>query len=231
MLTDESVLLDLKHLLMEAKQKVPQFLASMQADSEIYLDVGGQCVCFVCVCVRVCVICVCACGLCVCACTCVSQHCEVVGGAIVTGVYPCFQEKWGALTVVVWVTASPTVPSWKPSRQSRQPTSADEITWHTMQQTGRRTVPYREDPQRCVSSEGTGWQSADSAFYPAVVDVSAVRIQTGRSADNSCYPTVGDVSAARIQTGRSAETVHVILLVGICSDALSAKDFNDKGAW
>ena len=107
-----------------------------------------KCVCScVCVCSSVCVICVCACGLCVCACTCVSQHCEVVGGAIVTGVYPCFQEKWGALTVVVWVTASPTVPSWKPSRQSRQPTSADEITWHTMQQTGRHTVPYREDPQ------------------------------------------------------------------------------------
>ena len=62
MLTDESVLLDLKHLLMEAKQKVPQFLASMQADSEIYLDVGGQCVMFcVCCCVHVMEVCVFVC--------------------------------------------------------------------------------------------------------------------------------------------------------------------------
>ncbi|KAK7109440.1 probable ATP-dependent RNA helicase DDX41 [Littorina saxatilis] len=45
---EESVLLDLKHLLMEAKQKVPQFLASMQADSEIYLDIGGEVGCMYC---------------------------------------------------------------------------------------------------------------------------------------------------------------------------------------
>ena len=84
MLTDESVLLDLKHLLMEAKQKVPQFLATMQADSEIYLDVGGQCVCVyvfacvfmygVCMClyIHTCVVCVwCVCVWCVCVCVCV----------------------------------------------------------------------------------------------------------------------------------------------------------------
>ena len=122
-----------------------------------------MCVCssvYVCVSVFKCVcdLCMCMWFMCVCACMCASQHCEVVGGAIVTGVYLCFQEKWGALTVVVWVTASPTVLSWKPSRQSRQPTSADEITWHTMQPTGRHTVPYQEDPQRCVSNEDTDWQ-------------------------------------------------------------------------
>ena len=49
----------------------------------------------------------------------------------------CFQERLGVPTVVVWVIASPTVPSWKPSKPSRQPTSADEITWHTMLPTGR----------------------------------------------------------------------------------------------
>ncbi|KAL8624109.1 DEAD (Asp-Glu-Ala-Asp) box polypeptide 41 [Nucella lapillus] len=45
---DESVLLDLKHLLIEAKQAVPQFLATVQADSEIYLSIGGQTGCLYC---------------------------------------------------------------------------------------------------------------------------------------------------------------------------------------
>ncbi|XP_071453867.1 ATP-dependent RNA helicase abstrakt [Hetaerina americana] len=37
---DESVLLDLKHLLIEAKQKVPPFLAELQSENEKYLDLG-----------------------------------------------------------------------------------------------------------------------------------------------------------------------------------------------
>lgn len=39
---DESVLLDLKHLLMEAKQKVPTFLAELCSENEKYLNVGGM---------------------------------------------------------------------------------------------------------------------------------------------------------------------------------------------
>lgn len=39
---DESVLLDLKHLLIEAKQKVPSFLAQLQSENEKYLDLGGK---------------------------------------------------------------------------------------------------------------------------------------------------------------------------------------------
>ena len=39
--SDESILLDLKHLLMEAKQKVPPFLAEYASESEKYLDMGG----------------------------------------------------------------------------------------------------------------------------------------------------------------------------------------------
>ena len=39
---DESVLLDLKHLLLEAKQKVPPFLAQLQSENEKYLDLGGK---------------------------------------------------------------------------------------------------------------------------------------------------------------------------------------------
>ena len=38
---DESVLLDVKHLLLEAKQKVPPVLAALQAENEGYLDLGG----------------------------------------------------------------------------------------------------------------------------------------------------------------------------------------------
>jgi len=39
---DESVLLDLKHLLIEAKQKIPYFLATLQSESEKYLDLGDE---------------------------------------------------------------------------------------------------------------------------------------------------------------------------------------------
>lgn len=45
---EESVLLDLKHLLIEAKQKVPPFLASMQSESEKFLDIGGEVGCSYC---------------------------------------------------------------------------------------------------------------------------------------------------------------------------------------
>ena len=40
--TEESLLLDLKHLLIEAKQKVPPFLAALQSENEQYLDMGGS---------------------------------------------------------------------------------------------------------------------------------------------------------------------------------------------
>lgn len=39
---DESVLLDLKHLLMEANQKVPPFLAELCSENEKYLNLGGN---------------------------------------------------------------------------------------------------------------------------------------------------------------------------------------------
>jgi ATP-dependent RNA helicase DDX41 len=39
---DESVLLDLKHLLIEARQKVPQFLAALHSKNEKYLDLGDE---------------------------------------------------------------------------------------------------------------------------------------------------------------------------------------------
>lgn len=39
---DESVLLDLKHLLIEARQKVPLFLAELESENEKYLQLGGK---------------------------------------------------------------------------------------------------------------------------------------------------------------------------------------------
>ena len=39
---ETSVLLDLKHLLIEAKQKVPPFLIAMESETENYLEIGGN---------------------------------------------------------------------------------------------------------------------------------------------------------------------------------------------
>nr|CAH0099031.1 unnamed protein product [Daphnia galeata] len=39
---EESVLLDLKHLLIEAKQNVPPFLATLQSETEVFQDLGGD---------------------------------------------------------------------------------------------------------------------------------------------------------------------------------------------
>ncbi len=39
---DQAVLLDLKHLLIEAKQKVPPFLATLESEHEKFLAVGGE---------------------------------------------------------------------------------------------------------------------------------------------------------------------------------------------
>ena len=45
---DSAVLLDLKHLLMEAKQRVPPFLAALQSEQEQYLKVGDDVGCSYC---------------------------------------------------------------------------------------------------------------------------------------------------------------------------------------
>lgn len=39
---DEAILLDLKHLLIEAKQPVPQFLLQLESDKEMLLDIGDE---------------------------------------------------------------------------------------------------------------------------------------------------------------------------------------------
>ncbi|GFN75285.1 ATP-dependent RNA helicase ddx41 [Plakobranchus ocellatus] len=45
---DESILLDLKHLLIEANQKVPAFLATLESETEKYLDISGEVGCSYC---------------------------------------------------------------------------------------------------------------------------------------------------------------------------------------
>ena len=45
---DTSVLLDLKHLLIEAKQKVPPFLVALESETEHYLELGGEVGCSYC---------------------------------------------------------------------------------------------------------------------------------------------------------------------------------------
>lgn len=45
---EEPILLDLKHLLLEAKQKVPPFLAALQSESETMLELGGDTGCSYC---------------------------------------------------------------------------------------------------------------------------------------------------------------------------------------
>ena len=39
---EESVLLDLKHLLIEAKQKLPPFLAAMESENEKFREIEGE---------------------------------------------------------------------------------------------------------------------------------------------------------------------------------------------
>lgn len=45
---DETTLLDLKHLLLEAKQPVPDFLAAIESDKDRYLNLGGEVGCSYC---------------------------------------------------------------------------------------------------------------------------------------------------------------------------------------
>jgi ATP-dependent RNA helicase DDX41 len=42
LLLDEAILLDLKHLLIEAKQPVPPSLLQLESDKERLLDIGGK---------------------------------------------------------------------------------------------------------------------------------------------------------------------------------------------
>lgn len=103
---DESVLLDLKHLLMEANQKVPLFLASLKSENEKYLDLGGEFN--------------------------FQLLFEIVDFLIYSKSF-LFQTKEDAVTAADWVTESQIVRNWKPYNPKLLVTSEEETIWPTIQ--------------------------------------------------------------------------------------------------
>lgn len=108
---DESVLLDLKHLLMEAKQKVPPFLAALQSENEKYLDLGGKKGC--------------------------QKHLKCFLCYAVINFFNLFlfQMREVAAIVVVLATGLQTVQNWKPYRTNKRQISAAETIWQATLQT------------------------------------------------------------------------------------------------
>jgi len=145
----------LKHLLIEAKQKVPDFLANLQSENEQYLNIGGKC--------RL----IFNCRLGHLTRKTVSemiynvlrgtlnptilyhtvvkkqQHWALLLRAvIIISTVPlnlclCAQEKLAVHTAVDLVTVSQIVRSWRQYRTSRHRTSAARTTLHLVLQTGR----------------------------------------------------------------------------------------------
>lgn len=102
---DESVLLDLKHLLMEAKQKVPPFLLELCSENEKYLNLGGKAIY-----VRIYVFFI------------------FFFLKKINYVFIIFQMSVVAVIVVVLVTELPNVLNWKLSKINKHPTSVVVIT-------------------------------------------------------------------------------------------------------
>lgn len=102
---DESVLLDLKHLLMEAKQKVPPFLLELCSENEKYLNLGGKAIY-----VRIYVFFI------------------FFFLKKINYVFIIFQMNVVAVIVVVLVTELPNVLNWKLSKINKHPTSVAVIT-------------------------------------------------------------------------------------------------------
>lgn len=142
--SDESVLMDLKALLLEAKQKVPPVLQVLHCGDETMLDIGGE---------R-------PWGLqagSTCTGTSIAQPCGQPGAAA-SGVGETspgmaqlslttslsLQMSGAVPSVVAWAIASLTAPSWKPCRPSKSATSAARTTWPTALWTSslRTMLPY-----------------------------------------------------------------------------------------
>lgn len=138
---DESVLMDLKALLVEAKQKVPPVLQVLQTGDETMLDIGGESLsCSVMLFIY---------GL-LCNHFVFSLKCSsnlIISSQIHRSVeclqtlcdLPDFflQERGAVRSVAVWVIVLQTVPSWRPCRPSRSPTSGGKTTWLTAQWTSK----------------------------------------------------------------------------------------------
>lgn len=117
---EESILLDLKHLLREAKQKIPPFLANMQSENEKYLDIGGKLswqltkkyVILIGRISRVVIL-------------------DLLVVMMVSFGMCLLQARLAAPTVEDWDIVSQTVPNWRQSRQNRRRTSVAVTTWPT----------------------------------------------------------------------------------------------------
>lgn len=136
-LTDESVLMDLKALLVEAKQKVPPVLQVLQSGDETMLDIGGE------------------------------PFYKIWFTSLCFGSYvfsfsflaqrhlACFlfsQERGAAHFAVVSGIVSQTVQSWRPCRPNRSPISDGKTTWLIVQWTSSSFSNIKEDPfLYCVS--------------------------------------------------------------------------------
>lgn len=117
---EESILLDLKHLLREAKQKIPPFLANMQSENEKYLDIGGKLswqltkkyVILIGRISRVVIL-------------------DLLVVMMVSFGMCLLQARLAAPTVEAWDIVSQTVPNWRQSRQNRRRISVAVTTWPT----------------------------------------------------------------------------------------------------
>lgn len=119
---DESVLMDLKALLIEAKQKVPPVLQVLQNGDETMLDIGGELFhkkmpLRLHLCLR--------------------PFFSLSLFLLIFFFFEHPQERGAAHFAVVWVIVSPTVQSWRPCRPNRSPTSDGKTTWLIVQWTSK----------------------------------------------------------------------------------------------
>ena len=106
---EESVLLDLKHLLIEAKQNVPPFLATLQSETEMYnLELGGK--------------------------TSFLKY-FLTFSTIHAFFILSFLKTRVAVTVAVSVIVSRSAPNWKPKATNKSRLSDAKITYRILLQT------------------------------------------------------------------------------------------------
>lgn len=129
---DESVLMDLKALLVEAKQKVPPVLQVLQTGDETMLDIGGKQVMplgFHALSIKI-----------------VLSFKKFLKTFLTYLPHVVSQENGAVRFVVVLAIVSQTVLSWRPCRPSRSPTSGGKITWLIVQWTSKSFFHLRRDP-------------------------------------------------------------------------------------
>lgn len=126
--------MDLKALLVEAKQKVPPVLQVLQMGDETMLDIGGTNDIIVSTQVNTVLNALQNCPGCVRFLCCdfikvLNIFCSLLFFCSLFS----HQEREDVRSVVVWVTGSQIVPSWRPCRRNRLPTLDAKTIWPTAQ--------------------------------------------------------------------------------------------------